>query len=107
AYAIREHYYPGINCATLSLVLGREDYAGLAQDVLDSLARPESQDGPLWPVATRAEALLLRGDCQAAEAFYRQVVRNPDCLQHYKTAMRRQVELIRQYHSDEVRAYWT
>jgi hypothetical protein len=62
--------YPLINAATLSLLAGEEvAAAGLARQVLGRIARGEDEaETPYWQGATQAEALLLLGRSQEAQA---------------------------------------
>ena len=58
-YQHRRGYYPGINAATMALIAGdRARAKEIANGVLASLA-PDAED--YWPLATRAEALLISG----------------------------------------------
>lgn len=70
AYAIARDPYPGVNAATLSLLVGDRDAAqALATEVDATLAR---RGGPLagWDLLTAAEAALLRGDVALARERY-------------------------------------
>ncbi len=70
AYAQSLRAYPGINVATLSMLLGDcADAQAQARDVVGLLA---AQPSPLscWDHATRGEALLLLGEADAAAQSY-------------------------------------
>ena len=114
AYRIRSGHYPGINKATLLLVLGslkalqsgqaaststsREivESAELAGKLLASRAAWKT-DGPddetVWHPATAAEAHLLRNEWRAA-AFYREALDAKKINHHARESMRRQVDRI-------------
>jgi len=70
AHAIARDPYPGVNAATLSMLLGERDVAqALAAEVEATLAQ---RGGPLagWDLLTAAEAALLRGDAVLARARF-------------------------------------
>lgn len=69
AARLRPATYPLINAATLALIAGdRAGAAGLADQVLARLDSGEEDDTPWWQGATRAEALLLKGETARARA---------------------------------------
>ncbi|MDO8801191.1 TRAFs-binding domain-containing protein [Phenylobacterium sp.] len=70
AGALSGDTYPLINAATLALLGGDEAGAGAgARRVLEVLdAAPDQAETPYWRAATRAEALLVLGDAEAARA---------------------------------------
>jgi hypothetical protein len=70
AHALARDPYPGVNAATLSMLLGERDVAqALATEVEATLAQ---RGGPLagWDLLTAAEAALLRGDAVLAHARF-------------------------------------
>ncbi len=72
AYALARDPFPGINAATLSMLLGEQDVArALAGEVEATLA---ARGVPLtgWDLLTAAEAALLRGDVATARERYAQ-----------------------------------
>ncbi len=76
AHALDGATYPLINAATLSLLAGETDEARLqARRVLVRLDLGGEDDTPYWLGATRAEALLLLGDEQAARAALAEAMR--------------------------------
>ena len=111
AYGIRSGYYPGINMATLLLILGtleppppgakpREvlESEALAQALLDS--RPDwpatqKEDESLWHPATAGEAFLLRRQLEPAESQYLIALDSPFLSPFSRKSMYRQVERIR------------
>ncbi len=108
AYALRSHYYPGINVAALALVLGKTELARrTAEAVLQNLDAQEHSLESGWARATHADAHLLLERHTDAERHYR----------HAKTllgprdiaSMRRQVELLRAFVpvSSLMQNYWT
>ncbi len=68
--ALQPGTYPLINAATLSLLSGDGSRAAeIAQDVLERIERePDEPETPYWRGATVAEALLLLGRCEDAQA---------------------------------------
>jgi class 3 adenylate cyclase len=95
AYTLRhENTYPGINAATLSLLLGDAPVSrALAQGILSQLA---AQTTPLtfWEHATAGEAHLLLGQAALARRSYAAAYeRAPDDAGNVAT-MRRQVNLL-------------
>jgi hypothetical protein len=70
AYAIARDPYPGVNAATLAMVLGEvERTRALATEVEAALAsRAQALSG--WDLSTLAEATLLRGDVARARERY-------------------------------------
>lgn len=73
AARLRPATYPLINAATLSLIAGEPGLAlGLADEALALLENGGGEpDTPYYLEATRAEALLLRGETDAAKASFR------------------------------------
>jgi class 3 adenylate cyclase len=72
AYVLAREPFPGINAATLSMLLGEQEVArALAGEVEATLA---ARGAPLagWDLLTAAEAALLRGDVGAARDRYAQ-----------------------------------
>ncbi|HEY2968299.1 MAG TPA: adenylate/guanylate cyclase domain-containing protein [Casimicrobiaceae bacterium] len=70
AYALARDPYPGVNAATLSMLLGDRDAAkGLASEVADRLAA-QSQSATCWDHATAGEAALLLGAFDRARERY-------------------------------------
>lgn len=73
AYEVSQNYYPGINAATLALLIGDTDRQHkLANAVLNACALIELE-GPesIWVLASEGEAALLLGDSESAVRFYR------------------------------------
>lgn len=69
--------WPGINLATLLMLLGdREQAAAVARELrarcLKELETPHAGDDRYWLLATLGEAALILGDTDAAETAYRQ-----------------------------------
>ena len=106
AYAIDRHYYPGINVATLSLLLGAASAAEpLARDLLERLS-PAPRDATLetvWRLATQAEAHLVLAEFADAAAFYTAAIKHSKCQPQHREAMHKQVQrLLRIHPSPEV-----
>jgi hypothetical protein len=69
AFALSQDPYPGVNAATLSLLLGeRRKARALARDVVQRLARQQARSH--WDHATEGEALLLLGQVERARRSY-------------------------------------
>ncbi|MEO8974331.1 MAG: TRAFs-binding domain-containing protein, partial [Casimicrobiaceae bacterium] len=70
AYAVARDAYPGVNVATLSMLLGdRDDARRLAREVIATLAAKENV-ATCWDHATRGEAELLLGKLRLAQRSY-------------------------------------
>jgi hypothetical protein len=111
AYRIRSGHYPGINKATLLLILGTleppiagappsaiEESDALAAALLAGRANwPSSfkEDETLWHPATAGEAYLLRRMWDAAAQQYGDALTSRYITAHARKAMYRQVERIR------------
>jgi class 3 adenylate cyclase len=94
AYALERDPYPGINAATLSLLLGdREAAQALARKIRLRLA---SQTSPhtCWDHATEGEALLLLGEFERARECYAAARAAAPRDAGTVATMRRQVKLL-------------
>jgi hypothetical protein len=70
AYALARDPYPGVNAATLSMLLGDRDAArALANEVAGRLAA-QAESATCWDHATAGEAALLQGALDRARASY-------------------------------------
>jgi hypothetical protein len=70
AYALARDPYPGVNAATLSMLLGdREAARTLANEISGRLAAP-SQSSTCWDYATAGEVALLLGAIDRARESY-------------------------------------
>ena len=94
AHALRGDTFPGINAATLSMLMGDRSAAlALARQILERLAaKREPLD--VWEQATQGEAQLLLGDMARARGSYAAA-----CAQAHRdvgsvAAMRRQMKLL-------------
>jgi hypothetical protein len=111
AYRIRSGHYPGINLATILLILGsrRPTAPGVAPrpelPASEELARkllatrpdwPREQDDDLtvWHPATAGEAYLILREWGQAANQYREALRSRLLTHHARDSMRRQVERI-------------
>ena len=111
AYRIRFGHYPGINKATLLLILGSltpaPPGAPVREEVLESteLAGKLLADRLHWPIdqpddltvwhpATAGEAHLLRREWAQAANQYREALEGKNVTSHARESMRRQVERI-------------
>jgi hypothetical protein len=111
AYRIRFGHYPGINKATLLLILGSltapTPGSQVRQEVLESteLAGKLLSDRPHWPIdqpddltvwhpATAGEAHLLRREWVEAAYRYSEALQGKNVNHHARESMRRQAERI-------------
>ncbi|MEP6998229.1 MAG: adenylate/guanylate cyclase domain-containing protein [Betaproteobacteria bacterium] len=94
AYALQHDPFPGINAATLSLLLGDRAAAhGLAQEIalrLDAQPTPRS----CWDYATAGEARLLLGQLDQARQCYAAAYRAASGDAGSVATMRRQLGLL-------------
>ncbi|MBL0923257.1 MAG: DUF4071 domain-containing protein [Sphingomonadaceae bacterium] len=91
AARIRPDSYPLINAAAMSLFAGQQDHMRfLAREVLGLLDGGGGVgETPYWHEATRAEALLLLGDMEGAQAALAAAVANaPDAWEDRATTIR-------------------
>ncbi len=78
AYKLHRGYYAGINAATLSLQLGKNDQAVQLADEVTSIClkvlaeTPEKDPNRYWPLATLGEAALIKRRWSEAENWYGQ-----------------------------------
>ncbi len=92
AYALRRDPYPGINAATLSMLLGDRNAAQrLAREVVGSLD-PQAASRAPWDCATKGEAQLLLGDFDGAASIYAEAYRRGNAGD--VATMRRQLSLL-------------
>ena len=94
AYALRGDPFPGINAATLSMLMGDRDASlVLARAVIDRLA---TKSGPLdaWDHATQGEAHLLLGEMAPARTSYVTACAQARIDAGSVAAMRRQIRLL-------------
>jgi class 3 adenylate cyclase len=94
AYAVERDTFPGINAATLALLLGdRADAQRLAREVEASLAA-QKEPRNFWDIATAGEAKLLLGQIDRAREAYSAAYRAAEGDAGSVATMRRQVALI-------------
>jgi class 3 adenylate cyclase len=87
-------YFPAINAATLSLLLGEGEQAcALAADALKRTERVRPAE--YWPEATRAEALLILGKFDEAAKSIASAARLPDAHPSSRNSTFRQFRLLR------------
>lgn len=110
AYAVRQGYYPGINIATLRLLIyavnpaeSRDDKdlqnaKDLAKRLLDGRSKwarnTAEPDDELWRIATAADCYLLREDWAPAAELYQMAKKEPACKPFHVACMRRTAERI-------------
>ena len=93
AYALADDPYPGINAATLSLLLGdRATAQSLAAKIVADLANVASRSP--WDLATEGEAYLLLGHIERAQASYRAAYASMGRDAGSVATVRRQLRLI-------------
>jgi len=85
--------YPGINAATLALLLGKKAKARrLAARIL---RRPEIADASTYYcAATKAEAMLIMGDAKAARAAAEHAMTLPECTVGARAITMRQLAVV-------------
>ena len=94
AYALQRDPYPGINAATLSLLLGdRATATKLAQEIAGTLAA-QTPPRTCWDHATAGEAALLLGQFERARQCYSAAYDAAPGDAGSVASMRRQVGLI-------------
>jgi hypothetical protein len=94
AYALQRDPYPGINAATLSMLLGDVAAArGLAQEIAARLAA-QTIPRSCWDYATGGEAQLLLGQLDQARHSYAEAYRAAPGDAGSVATMRRQVNLL-------------
>ncbi len=95
ADAISAQPYLLINVATLTFLCGDQRRAAeIAAVVLERLDQPDISETPYWIAATRAEALLLRGDLSGADnALGDAIAHDPDGWSDHASTLR-QLRLI-------------
>ena len=93
AYGLTRDPYPGINAASLAMLLGdREVASALAQEIRSDLAR-RTAPSP-WDLATDAEALVLLGRFDAATRSYAMACTLAGDNAGMIATMRRQLRLL-------------
>lgn len=91
------NYYPGVNAATLHLLLGNQAEADrLARSLIDDLDEGRRHRGHelAWIWATLGEAHLLLSRCTQSAEYYRRAVTHPACRPHHIDTMHAQVKRI-------------
>ncbi len=103
ASALGPDSYPLINAATMSLFAGQPDHMRtLANEVLALIQTGVGRgETPYWHAATRAEALLLLGDIEAAKiSFAEAVALTPQAWEDHATTLR-QFRLILSFRNED------
>src|SRR3954453_5378995 len=89
--------YPGINAATIALLLKETDRA--KQIAIDVLKICQEQPDDYWKLATVAEALVVLGDTDGAKQAYRSAVAlEKDNLRAFSSTRKQARALSRQLH---------
>ena len=103
AYARSSDSYPGINAASLSMLLGeREEAQRIAREVLVQVASPASSP-TAWQCATRGEAELLLGRHEDAARSYAAAYSEAASNAGMVASMRRQLALLARVVPEAVR----
>ena len=68
-FAETKNYYTGINAATLALILENNQGTEIADSILNL-----GLDDDYWSTATKAEALLIKGEIDEAINYYRRAI---------------------------------
>ena len=94
AYALQKDPYPGINAATLSMILGdRADARRLATEIADGFANQATMR-TCWDYATAGEAALLLAQVEPARQSYSAAAAHATADTGSIATMRRQVSLL-------------
>ena len=94
AYALHRDPYPGVNAATLSMILGdRAKARRLAREIADALAA-QTSTRTCWDYATAGEAQLLLGQYDRARRSYAAAATHAAGDAGSVATMRRQVSLL-------------
>jgi hypothetical protein len=74
AYALKQHYYPGVNCATLARLVGDRPLSLKRAEEVEAACRQISiglrGDEAFWVYASEGEAALVREAPAEAERYY-------------------------------------
>jgi len=93
AYSIASHPFPGINAASLSMLLGEASHARtLAAEVAGHIARRQHNDE--WDLMTLGESALLLGDAARARDCYSQAAAAAPHDRGRMATARRQLRLL-------------
>ncbi len=104
AAALKPDSYPLINAATMSLFAGQADHMrALAGEVLALMQTGVGQgETPYWHSATRAEAMLLLGDVDAAKAALTEAISHaPLAWEDHATTLRQFRQILALRRDDE------
>jgi hypothetical protein len=75
AFKLRKHYYPGVNAATLALILGMQpkaiEIAAEVEDRCRQTSKGLEGEEAYWVYSSEGEAALVRGDRGAAKEYFR------------------------------------
>jgi hypothetical protein len=94
AFALTNDAYPGINAATLSLLIGDRDAALPLARALATRLAAQTTNASLWDKATEGEARLLLGDIEGAAQSYASAWQSAAGHAGSVATMRRQVSLL-------------
>ena len=110
AYAASGGYWTCTNVATVARLLAARDpanaddelrdvalFAQRALMLVDAEASTTSTANPFWPLATRAEALLLLGDADGSAAAYGEAIATGQPTFSMRESVRRQLRLLRKH----------
>lgn len=104
AAALKPGSYPLINAATMSLFAGQAGYMrALATEVLALMQTGVGRgETPYWHSATRAEAMLLLGDFEAAKAAFTEAITHaPLAWEDHATTLRQFRQILSFGHEDD------
>lgn len=105
AAALKPDSYPLINAATMSLFAGQTDHMRALANQVVALMQTGVGLGetPYWHSATRAEAMLLLGDVNAADAAFTEAVAHaPRGWEDHATTLRQFRQILAYRHEDAV-----
>jgi hypothetical protein len=79
AFELSTHYYPGVNAATLALLIGLKEQAHTLAEAVLAICEAHGAELPaeeqFWVLASEGEAALVLGDTDRAITFYRAALR--------------------------------
>ncbi|NJL82171.1 MAG: DUF4071 domain-containing protein [Chloroflexaceae bacterium] len=97
AYQSSGHYYPGINAATMNLLLGRRDLARLLAAAVREQCQEDLGSADYWVLATLGEVALIEQDWHGAANWYQQAAIAGQRRYGDLSSTRRNAALLLQY----------